>query len=480
MTTPRFPQQFPDYIELPEPKLVFNPYDAAATDAHPLRGLTRFGPYSNGIYEAVPSSIRLAAIVPEGTGPQLQKFFLEINHRQEPRERKAYLPPFPGFAVAFKRTIAPLDPIIELPAAVETSVTLGPTPQKSLSDAIFAAIRQAAIRRADWDVLLIYLPDRWVRGFRGGPNLDFDLHDMIKAFCAAQSIPTQVLNDDVFHYHCRASVCWRLAIALYAKAGGIPWKMESVASDTAFVGLSYALRKSGTALQYVTCCSQIFDAQGSGLEFLAYDTQGRAMRIEGKNPFLYRDQMRAVMSKSLGLYLDGHAGQMPSRVVIHKNTEFKQAEIDGVFDAFDRVEDIELLTVQESPWRAVRLLAAAAGSAAPSTADRYPLKRGTLVQVGENELLLWTQGDASAVTGGTAWFQEGKGIPRPLLLRRYAGHADAAQVGSEVLALSKMDWNNDQLYNTLPATQSFAHDLAEVVKRIPKLDPRPYPLRLFM
>jgi hypothetical protein len=130
-------------------------------------------------------------------------------------------------------------------------------------------------------------------------------------------------------------------------------------------------------------------------------------------------------------------------------------------------------------WRAIRLLAPAGGTA-KSVADNYPLMRGTLVTVGEHELLLYTQGDASAVTGGQRYFPEGRGLPRPLLLRRYAGHADAALVGAEVLALSKMDWNNDKLYDTLPATQAFAKDLADVVKRIPSLDPRPYALRLFM
>ena len=140
---------------------------------------------------------------------------------------------------------------------------------------------------------------------------------------------------------------------------------------------------------------------------------------------------------------------------------------------------MELLSVQETPWRAIRLLAPETGGG-PGRPDGYPLKRGTMLTVGEHELLVWTQGDASAVTGGQRWFQEGKGLPRPLLVRRYAGHADARQIGSEILALSKMDWNNDQLYDTLPATQAFAHHLAEVVKRIPQLDPRPYALRFFM
>ena len=238
------------------------------------------------------------------------------------------------------------------------------------------------------------------------------------------------------------------------------------------------MRRSAGTLRYVTCCSQIFDAEGIGLEFVAYDTNG-PVPVAGKNPFLDREQMRAVISKSLGFYLDRHAGHMPARVVIHKNTEFKWREIDGVFDALDRVPDIELISLQETPWRAVRLLAPVTGSG-PGRADGYPLRRGTMLVVDENEALLWTQGEASAVTGGQHWYPEGAGLPRPLLVHRYAGHSDVQQVGSEILALAKMDWNNDHLYDTLPATQAFAHDLAEVVKRIPRLDSRPYALRFFM
>lgn len=472
------PQQFPDYIELPEPMLRFDPYDPAAVDPHPLRGLIRHGPYSSAIFESMPPSIRLAAIVPAGEGAKAAGLMASLGRPQRAVERLAYLPDFPGFAPVFRRGLAPVGPVVELPAALEAGVA-GADPQRALSEAVRAAINEAAARRAEWDVLLIHLPDRWSAGFEGGANEDFDLHDLIKAICAARGIPTQVLNDDAFTYRCRASVAWRLGIALYVKAGGVPWKMEPVVPGTAFIGLSYALRASGGVTRYVTCCSQIFDAEGTGLEFLAYDTRGAVAKVDGKNPFLFRDQMRAVMAQSLALYLDRHAGRMPRRVVIHKSTEWKGYEIDGAFDALGQIAEVELVTVAETEWRAIRLVAPRGGGA-KGQPDAYPLMRGTLVTVGEHELLLYTQGDAASVTGGQRYFPEGRGLPRPLLLRRYAGHADAAQVGSEVLALSKMNWNNDKLYDTLPATQAFAKDLADVIKRIRSLDPHPYALRLFM
>lgn len=95
-----------------------------------------------------------------------------------------------------------------------------------------------------------------------------------------------------------------------------------------------------------------------------------------------------------------------------------------------------------------------------------------------------TRGAIGAQPGGSPGLVEVSGagltsinirISRVVFARRAATGQNAAS-----LPPSKMDWNNDQLYDTLPATQAFAKDLADVVKRIPSLDPRPYPLRLFM
>jgi len=50
----------------------------------------------------------------------------------------------------------------------------------------------------------------------------------------------------------------------------------------------------------------------------------------------------------------------------------------------------------------------------------------------------------------------------------------------EVLALTKMNWNNDSLYDTLPTTLRYAQTLAQVIKTMPALAPRPYSYRLFI
>ena len=78
------------------------------------------------------------------------------------------------------------------------------------------------------------------------------------------------------------------------------------------------------------------------------------------------------------------------------------------------------------------------------------------------------------------FYKEGKGIPSPLLLTRFAGHGSWDENSRAILALSKMNWNNDGLYDRLPVTMSYASILARTLKRMPQLTPQAYQFRLFM
>jgi hypothetical protein len=130
-------------------------------------------------------------------------------------------------------------------------------------------------------------------------------------------------------------------------------------------------------------------------------------------------------------------------------------------------------------WRGVRLRKPDAG--AKGVPDGYPVTRGTYLPISGTEVLLWVQGNApQASTTGKNFYKEGKGIPAPLLLRRFAGHGAWDETCRGILGLSKMDWNNDGLYDYLPVTTSFASVLADVVRRMPRMSPRPYPIRFFI
>ncbi len=142
----------------------------------------------------------------------------------------------------------------------------------------------------------------WSPGFSGAAGDDFDLHDHLKAATAARRIPIQLVREDrALAYPCRASVMWRVGLALYAKAGGVPWKLAEADPETAYIGISYAVRPvESERPRFVTCCSQVFDADGAGLEFVAYDAH--EVEVQRDNPFLSRTEMFRVMTRSLDLY----------------------------------------------------------------------------------------------------------------------------------------------------------------------------------
>jgi hypothetical protein len=144
---------------------------------------------------------------------------------------------------------------------------------------------------------------------------------------------------------------------------------------------------------FVTCCSQVFDADGAGLEFLAYETDDA--HIERDNPFLSRNEMRRVMARSLALYQRRHGGRSPKRVIVHKSTEFKPDEIDGCFDSWPGVEALELYQIQQGAlWRGIQIDPPKNSGQKTGEPSMYPCARGTYMQLGTREVLLRTQGNA--------------------------------------------------------------------------------------
>lgn len=164
-----------------------------------------------------------------------------------------------------------------------------------------------------------------------------------------------------------------MGLAIYAKAGGVPWKLAEKNSETAYIGFFYSVRSAESELpRFVTCCSQVFDSDGAGLEFVAYDA--REVDVEHDNHFLSRNEMFRVMTRSMDLYRHGHAGRSPKRVMVDKSTEFKREERDGCMEALRVCEAVDLAQVVENvDERGVRIDGRGKGK---GNAAAFPIPRG--------------------------------------------------------------------------------------------------------
>lgn len=465
------------HVLLPEPALAFHPDRTNDRDTHPLRGLRQYGPYSGGL---LPDPIRVGTIAPRREGRRLHDFLKELKEPAKPTERTDYLPDWPGFQTVFGVRLVPADEcLVELGEDLDGQMSASATPHVILADHLVRAVQSLAVHRDRFEMLFIYIPQRWHAGFKGGEGDDFDLHDHLKAFTARLGIPIQVVREDkALAYPDRASVMWRIGLAIYAKAGGVPWKLADMDPETAYIGLSYAVRPpTSQQSRFVTCCSQVFDAEGAGLEFVAYDTT--EAHVQRENPFLSRTEMFRIISRAMDLYRRRHAGRLPRRVMVHKSTEFKADEVDGCMEALELSESVDLIQVVSSvSWRAARLESGQDGKKGQPA--MYPVKRGTVLNVGEREALLWVHGDVSGISSKGSYFQGGRSTPQPIRLVRHAGHGTWDDTARSILGLSKMNWNNDALYDPEPVTLGYASVLARVVKRMDLLGTAPYQFRFFM
>jgi hypothetical protein len=333
---------FPGHVVFKEPLLSFSCNDPRVVSEHPLMGLSQFGPFSASQLAAIPNPIKVALVSPFGRTNELKKFINELNTAHSPKERKDYLIDYSGFSNIYKTTLVSADEhaCIELPQVLDKEIYESETPHLVLADAITRTLQSLRNLQHEFTIVLLLIPNRWKRAFKVKNELeDFDLHHYLKAISASMNMPLQITNDDdsgALRYFCRCSVMWRASIAIYTKAGGIPWVLANSPEDTAYIGLRYALQNNPNGKsKFAICCSQVFDASGAGLEFIAYEAED--VRIFGDNPFLNRSQMLSVISRSIEIYQRKHFGRKPKHVIIHKNTEFKPEEIDGCFDALTRV-----------------------------------------------------------------------------------------------------------------------------------------------
>lgn len=474
--------KLPPYSALEEPKLTFA--GGRFADVHPLRGLLNHGPYSSSTFPKFCSEIRVATLGPKSWTRQVRALIDGLGQPSRASDSSGYAPDYPGFAQVFGAEVRLAEhpaTHIDWPDSVNALGDAG-APEQRVAQAIEHAIAALEAVRGEFDVLTVHLPDSWDPVCR---SRTFDAHHFVKAEGAIRGIPTQVLNDRVFTFTYAAQRSWRLGIAMYVKAGGIPWKLDrlqAVPEKTAYIGLAYAFRGDPREARFVTCCSQVFDTDGGGMQFVAYDAADpfSGDERERRNPHLSRADMRAVMARSLRTYQERNGGIVPRRVVVHKLTSFQDDELDGVCDALSAVDEVECIQItSDLAWRAVWLLPPRSDSER-SRPDSYPVHRGTMLPLSGTSALLWAAGSVAAVSTRGSYYQGQKSIPRPILLRRQMGRGPLELPALEALALTKMDWNNDALYDSLPVTIQYSRRLARAIASVPSLLNTEYPYRMFM
>ena len=408
--------KLPPYRVLPEPPLArrrTTPSPAPTSTA----GLLEHGPYSKSAFAILKPKLRVATIAPEDAQAHVFQFLKSLQTSIRASGRTISLP-------------SPFEAVFGVPihgahrdAHVYTfdTITADQGDMHSLGEALRRGLDRLQSMRDEFDVVAIYLPDRWQPGFEDfertrPPPRDQELRRRRRALDA---VPSRVR---ALSYFDRCSVAWRLGIAFYAKAGGTPWRLVPNAADTAYIALLCDTRRHDGQVRH--CCSQVFDADGGGMEFVAYDVaRRRRLRKPVPEP---RRHAGGDVAQPRGLS-GRNAGRLPRRVVIHKTQAFRDEEVDGCIDAWDApMRSSASRSSPRTDWRAVRLLGARTGWRGRRRTAKRSAARSFLLR--PQRLALHQRGRAIVAVRGYA-SKEARGIPRPITLVRHAGAGPLERLG---------------------------------------------------
>lgn len=243
-----------------------------------------------------------------------------------------------------------------------------------------------------------------------------------------------------------ATRAWNLHTALYYKSNYRPWRITRNSSDlkTCFVGVSFY--RSLDKANLVTSMAQVYDERGEGII-----VRGKPVQLSKDDPVphLSSDDAFTLIVHALNEYRREHK-HAPARLVIHKSSNYNAAELEG----FNRaVEDQELDTAD--------FLVVTRASARLFRENRYPPLRGTMLSLDDRHHLLYTRGSVPYYATYPGLY-----VPRPLKFQVAQGDESPRKLAEEILALTKLNWNNTQFDGGMPITMRVARDVGKVLKYV--------------
>ena len=471
----KYPQT--NAYQLEEPVMLFSVTDKNAKGINQLRGITNYGPidYSYSKQGQLRHSIKIVILAPDNCMTKIVAHLNKLNFECKMNKDDGYTPNYNNFENIFKQGI-------DIPLLSDNKRCLSYnenniSSKEILLNTLKSRIDSLSTESHNFSILVIYIPKSFEMYRIGKEDEEFNLHDAIKLYAMEKGIKIQFIEEKSLATYEPCKVMWALSTSLYAKQGGILWRPEKLSNETAFIGISYAYSKEkGISVG----CSQLFDSSGTGLRLLLRKLVDPYF-IQ-KNPFMKTKDARQMMSSLREEYYKSFPISKLNRIVIHKTTFFTDDEIKGFTQALEGIEDIELLQIQEyTPWRGIRFKDIDFSNGVYN----YPMKRGTIVQLSDNQFLLWTHGSVinnELYNGkGYNFYKGGRSIPMPLMIKRFYGKATGDALAKEIMMLTKMNWNSgDSLYKLLPVTLDFAKVLSRMSKQNEALYDRLYDFRYFM
>ena len=283
----------------------------------------------------------------------------------------------------------------------------------------------------------------------------YDFRNSLKGQAMQFDVPTQIIKqstlEGILNYSPTSGLqhpstfSWNLSTGLYYKARGRPWRLAKLIEGTCYVGVSFYENKLDPRYNIETSMAQVFTHTGEGFVLRGSDVIVDEFTRE---KHLTEVQAYDLLRDAVNLYKN-KTDTNPIRVVLHKTSLFNEAEQKGFSNAISNTQRDFVSLTKEYEIKFLRT-------------GQYPILRGTVIPITKYQYLLYTVGYIPRLRT-----YPGHRIPIPLLVT-HIGDTEINIVCSEILGLTKINWNTTQFSTQLPITLEFADRVGKVLSELPK------------
>lgn len=416
-----------DVVTIPEPKIAFN----ASTDmSHywPEAGLKQYGPLDHNLSTLNKTSIKVALVGIGDSDPMSYGYLSKISKGEGN---------YPGFEQLYRVSLemrSGVDGKDRIRAISPTAIEAVNTVQEA-GRLYLQALTDIKNRDANFDVAVIEIPNVLLEKFKGS---EIDFRDYLKTIFISPRIATQILTESVMNRP--GYTLANFSLGLYVSAGGKPWRLERHLNDTAYIGITFGIQENAGNSEILVGVAEIFDEFGDSLGVSAVGERYDAR----KGYHVDADSSRQLISSLLEKYKEA-IGSYPERVIVHKSSFFNddEKEIEAVFA--EKGCEYSLIHLARTDMRLV-------------SDGSNKVNRGSYFKIDDSAAVIYT--DGVMYNGRTL----SKWPPSPWLVKVDAGSDLIENVCSEIMGLTKLNWNSMVNHEKTPATLSHAAKVTDLLR----------------
>lgn len=492
MTRSDSPSKVFSAINIAEPRLIFG---HGQSDEYTRRGLYLYGPLDS---DEPSGSLRYGFCgTPEGLAllrswSELMQRFIPARYREGSPSRHPV--PFPGFQAAYN-TGWPLDPIascvLDRAKVLQTIVTGGRHEAVTKTVDLFVEVILTHLRRDEkrppfWFVVVpddvyeygrpnsavpsqlrqkgsVRISRSRAARLRQAPDLFedfnaqayvFDYHNdfrrQLKARLIKERIAIQIVRESTFsraerNLEDEATIAWKLSNAVFYKSEQLPWRLSHVRSGVCYVGLVFKRLKVGFEKGNACCAAQMFLSSGEGVVFKG--AVGPWYSTDKKEFHLPKAEASALLELVLDEYRRKHNREEPKELFLHSSYRFDDNEWAGFTTVCPADTKLSAIRIVDG-HRDLKLY----------REGSYPVLRGTSVRLSQRSGLLWTTGYVPDLRTYL-----GMETPNSIHIEVSRGEIDLETVFSDIMGLTKMNFNSCHFNDRLPVTIRFANAIGDIL-----------------